>query len=144
MSLVDTLSIPTLVFDIDGTDYTFSARNVVCEVVWVGKKWQDGGKNNRIKTQGYHLRFEVSGADIAQTAGTTRDSREMQTDLNDDSKVCKIQPDSSDSKEFTVIGTGESFTIYSAFYGGRNDDDIITCETKDLITATDIHYFIKR
>lgn len=123
-------TIDNVTFNVDGSNYSYIAQNVRVEREWVGKRRRMATRENIIYTEGYHLIFEVSGEEIEQVGGTTKDVHTLQTDLEDPAKTVTINVDSVDH---AVISDMEGGVIFETEYGTRRNSETIRCITKELI-----------
>lgn len=127
----------SVIFTISSTNYEYRAESVEVERVWLGKRRELADRSNRVFTDGYHLKFTVRGD---QLEGSTKDPRELQLDLEDETETVDIK---INGQTYTVVSTMESSVLYSTRFGARSDEDIIECITKNKVTRTDLENFTK-
>lgn len=153
MSLSDVNTIAAVQIDVTPDGGSTVSRQYVAARVQVQKKlkdqdtWMTSDGTWHTNTRFRHLVFTMSGSDIDQVSNTgdKRDPILLAEDLLDESGyTVELYPDSGQSKKFTVIAWepgGENLASFE--HGGRTDEDLIRCITKEKVTRTDIEWFKK-
>lgn len=127
----------SVTFTISATNYVYTAESVEVERVWLGKRRELADRSNAIFTDAYHLKFTVRGD---QFEGGTKDSRELQLDLEDSAVTVQITVNGA---QYEVVSTMESSILYSTRYGARSDEDIVECITVNKVNRLELEKFTK-
>lgn len=126
-----------VVFQVGADSYNYRAESVELQRVWLGKRRELADRSNKIFTDGYYLKFTISG-DVLE--GSTKDPRELQLDLEDPTKEVHI---TVNGHQYEVVSTMESSTLYALRYGARSDSDVVECITKNKVNRTELEKFTK-
>lgn len=147
MAYIESVKLELIQPSITQADITILANRVVVEKEIVSKSYRTALKQNKIEVAGYHLYFTFESDQFEfDTSGSSikRDAIFIQNCLDQDYGDNYIYPNSTEaSKKYKIIGTGDNPNLYSTTFGVRDNTNIVTARTKDLLDITDLYYFHK-
>jgi hypothetical protein len=109
-----------------------------------GRIIQLADRSYRSKIAGYHLSIVVFAENVIQDSGTTEDFIALQAEIEDTSTTVTFYPDASQSENYEVININlKERTLLETDFGARIDSDVIRCNTKSMVTKTNIEWFKK-
>ena len=101
-------------------------------------------RSYRTKIAGYHLSILVFADDVVQDSGTTEDFIALQAEIEDSTTSVYFYPDASQSENYEIVNINlKDRTVLETDFGTRIDSDVIQCNTKSMITKTNLEWFKK-
>ena len=109
-----------------------------------GKIIQLADRSYRSKIAGYHISIVIFAEDVVQDSGTADDFISLQAEIEDTSTSVFFYPDASQSENYEVININlRERTLLDTDFGARIDSDSIRCNTKSMVTKTNIEWYKK-
>ena len=144
MSLSGYKSIEKVKFVVGSAAKEYYVDKVLIKAKPEGRIIQLADRSYRSKVAGYHLSIVVFAEDVVQDSGTTEDFIALQAEIEDTSTTVTFYPDASQSENYEVLNINlKERTLLETDFGARIDSDVIRCNTKSMVTKTNIEWYKK-
>ena len=144
MSLLNIKTIDKVKFKVTAAEKEYYVDKVIVKAKPEGKVYKMADRSYVTKTAGYHLSILVFAEDVVQDSGTTEDFIALKAEIEDSGTSVYFYPDASQSENYEIVNIKlKERTVLETDFGTRVDSDVIQCNTKSIITKTNLEWFKK-
>lgn len=144
MSLSGVTTISKVKFKVTAAEKEYYVDKVTVRAVPEGVSYKMADRSYVTKISGYHLEILVEADDVIQDSGTTEDFIALQAEIEDSSTSVYFYPDASQSENYEVVNINfNPRIVLETDFDTRINGDVIVCNTKDLITKTNLEWYKK-